>query len=105
MSSVAGWMVAARSWEWTMSPRSNSATSMPARPSIRATMRPTGPPPAMITAGPAWFGTEDLFGRDSGLGRHHFLHGAFPAGMGQVEYHAVGVLVLDLVISVRIVVG
>src|SRR5258708_11200134 len=98
MSSVAGWMVAARGSEWTMSPWSNSVTAMPARPSIRATMRPTGPPPATITAGRNWFGTEnDLFGGDRGLGRDDFLHGAFPARMGEVEHHAVGVLVLDLV--------
>src|SRR5260221_1189785 len=103
MSSVAGWMVAARGSEWTMSPFSNSVTAMPARPSIRATMSPTGPPPAMITAGGIC--TEHLFGGDRGLGRHHFLHGADPSRMGEVEDDAVGVLVFHLVIGVRIVVG
>src|SRR5215470_16646860 len=108
MSSVAGWMVAARGSEWTMSPRSNSVTAMPARPSIRATMRPTGPPPAMITAGHIWRGTQDLthlFGGDRGLGRHHFLYGADPASMGEIKNDAVGVLIFDLVVSVRIIVG
>src|ERR1700730_10541840 len=103
MSSVAGWMVAARGSEWTMSPFSNRVTGMPARPSIRATMSPTGPPPAMITAGGIC--TEHLFGGERSLGRHNFLHGADPARMGEVEDDAVGVLVFHLIIGVRIVVG
>src|SRR5712692_9982081 len=105
ISSVAGWMVAARGCEWTMSPWSNSVTAMPARPSIKATMSPTGPPPAMITAGGDWFGTESLFGGDCGVGRRHFLHGACPARVGEIEDDAVGVLIFDLVIGVWVVVG
>src|SRR6266849_7338216 len=98
-------MVAARGCEWTMSPWSNSVTAMPARPSIKATMSPTGPPPAMATAGGDGFGTENLFGGDRGVGRHHFLHGADPARVGEIENDAVGVLIFDLVIGVWIVVG
>src|SRR5215831_4406730 len=105
MSSVAGWMVAARGCEWTMSPWSNSVTAMPARPSIKATTSPTGPPPAMTTAGDDWFGTESLCGGDRAAGRHNFFHGADPASMGEIEDDAVGVLVFDLVIGIRIVVG
>src|SRR5262249_7136751 len=104
MSRVAGWMVAARGCEWTMSPWSNSVTAMPARPSIKATMSPTGPPPATTTAGGDWFDTANLFGRDRGVGRHDFLHGADPARVGEIEHDAVGVLIFDLVIGVRIVV-
>src|SRR5215467_15644707 len=105
MSSVAGWMVAARGSEWTMSPWSSSVTAIPARPSIRATISPTGPPPTMITARDIWRGPENLFGGDRGFGRHNFLHGAHPARMGEVEDDAVGVLIFDLVIGVWIVVG
>src|SRR5215467_1952299 len=105
ISSVAGWMVAARGCEWTMSPWSNSVTAMPARPSIKATTSPTGPPPAMTTAGDDWFGTESLCGGDRAAGRHNFFHGADPASMGEIEDDAVGVLVFDLVIGVWIVVG
>src|SRR5215468_11460158 len=103
MSSVTGWMVAARGCEWTMSPWSNSVTAMPARPSIKATMSPTGPPPAMTTAGDDWFGTESLFGGDRGAGRHNLLHGADPARVCEVEDDAVWVLIFDLVIGVWIV--
>src|SRR5262252_4210605 len=105
MSSVAGWIVAARGSEWTMSPWSNSVTAMLARLSVNAAMSPTGPPPAMITAGGIWRGAENLFGRDRGPGRHYFLHGAYPARMGEVENNAIGVLILDLVIGVWIVIG
>src|SRR5262252_191188 len=105
MSSVAGWIVAARGSEWTMSPWSNSVTAMLARLSVNAAMSPTGPPPAMITAGGIWRGTEDLFGSDRALGRLDFLHGADPARMGKVEDDAIGVLIFDLVVGVRIVVG
>src|SRR5262249_47599360 len=105
MSSVAGWMVAARGCEWTMSPWSNSVTAMPARPSIKATTSPTGPPPAMITAGDDWFGTESLCGDDRAVGWHNFFHGADPASMGEIEDDAVGILIFYLVIGIRIVVG
>src|SRR5579871_531438 len=76
---------------------------MPARPSIKAMMRPTGPPPAMITA-LAFVWPTGLFGGYRGVGRHHFLHGAHPARMSEVEDDAIGVLVFDFVIGVRIVV-
>src|SRR6266446_3919072 len=105
ISSVAGWIVAARGCEWTMSPWSNSVTAMPARPSIKATMSPTGPPPAISTAGDDWFGTGNLFGGDRGVGGHDFLHGADPARVGKIEDDAVGVLIFDLIIGVWIVVG
>src|SRR6266849_9172929 len=41
-------MVAARGCWWTMSPLSHTVTSTPARPRMRPTMSPTGPPPAMM---------------------------------------------------------
>jgi len=85
---VAGWMVAARGCEWTMSPWSNSVTAIAGRPSIKATMSPTAPPPAMTTAGRGRHGS--LFGGDRGVsGRHDFLHGADPARVGKIEDDAV----------------
>src|SRR5579883_2171780 len=114
-------MVAARGCEWMMSPLSNKVTAMPARPSIKATMSPTGPPPATMTAalpsrprmrergeesrGADGIDTEDLFGGNRGIGRHDFLHGADPTRVGQIENHPVRVLVFDLIIGVRVVVG
>src|ERR1700676_3170412 len=46
----------------------------------------------------------DLFGGDGGFGRDHFLHGALPARVREIEHDADRVLVLDLIVSVGVVV-
>src|SRR5690606_40865194 len=48
-SSVAGWVVAARGSSCRLEKRSSTVTGTPCRARLNAQMRPTGPPPLMIT--------------------------------------------------------
>src|SRR5581483_672912 len=63
--------------------------------SASARHRPTGPAPTTITPLAAMSATES--GRL--LRRHHVLHSASPAGVGEIEYEAGWRLVLRLIVG------
>src|SRR5919197_4067572 len=87
-----------------MSPWSKTETSTPSRPRIRPTISPTGPPPAtMIRPFFAIRGRAPL-GGDLFVFWLHFLDGAAPARMGEVENNSVRILVFHLVEGIRVVI-
>src|SRR5438105_2909377 len=99
ISSVAGWFVPARGiWSRKLSSRNCSIrqTFTPACASASDRQRPTGPAPMMtMRSDVVAMSAREL----CALGfRHHFLGGADPAGVGEVEHDAERVLVLGLVV-------
>src|ERR1700730_161313 len=113
-SKVAGWFVPARgtcSRKLSSPSASIRQTCTPACASASDRQSPTGPAPMTITRFGAsmlarWVCREPASrmcaSRATSILRgHHVLHGADPAGVGEVEHDAERILVLGLVVGVR----
>src|SRR6516165_3020155 len=105
-SKVAGWFVPARgtcSRKLSSPSASTRHTCTSACASASDRQSPTGPAPTTITRLEETEPASRLCASraTSILCGHHVLHGADPAGVGEVEHDAERILVLGLVVGVR----